>query len=70
MLVVGKLEFGAWLCSRHLLWIIQLPCSFKGELAAVGLGFRLNELSFFFFEFTAVHRPIFVVNAVKVLTDN
>jgi hypothetical protein len=42
----------------------------EGELAAVGLGFRLNALSFFFFEFTAILRLLFVVNAVKVLADN
>jgi len=41
----------------------------EGELAAVRLGFRLNALSFFFFELTAVLRLI-VVNTVKVLADD
>jgi hypothetical protein len=42
----------------------------EGELAAVRLGFRLNALSFFFFELTAVLRLILVMNTVKVLADD
>jgi hypothetical protein len=60
------------LCSRHLLRIIPLLLfrvgDNEGELAAIGLGIRLNAPSFLF-EFMAVLRLFFMVNAVKVLAD-
>ena len=41
----------------------------EGEPTSVGLGFRLNALSFFFFEFMVL-RLIFMANTAKVLADD